>query len=326
MKRLGTTRTAAPAQLDPSGPAAGEIATLWWWMLAGATVVTILVVTLLVIPILRRRGQAPSDGDDHEDVAPALTRRWIVGLGIVMPAVVLIGVLVFSVATMRTVSRAAPAGSVVIDVVAYQYWWGAEYPGEGVTVANELHIPAGQPVELRMTSADVIHSFWVPDLQGKIDMLPDGITTLVIEADEPGMYLGACAEFCGVQHAMMNFLVVAQPPEEFAQWLVEQRAPAAPPTDEESRRGAAVFEDAGCAACHTVEGVSDAEGATTPGPDLTHVGSRRTLAADTISNTPEEMARWLRDPDAVKPGTTMPVPELTDAELADLVAYLESLR
>ncbi|MDQ3470728.1 MAG: cytochrome c oxidase subunit II [Actinomycetota bacterium] len=315
-----------PGQLDSGGPAADEIEVLWWWLLAGGTVVTILVVALLVLPMLRRRRHGgPDAADDRQDVPAAVANRWIVWLGVVMPGIVLIAVLAFSVSTMRTVSRAAPDGSVVIDVVSYQYWWAAEYPG-GVTVANEIHVPAGEPVELRLISADVIHSFWVPALQGKLDMLPDGTNTLVIEADEPGEYMGACAEFCGVQHALMNFLVIAQPPEEFAAWLEEQGAAAAEPASEAAQRGRALFVDEGCAACHTVAGVTSANEATTPGPDLTHVASRRTLAADTIANTSEELARWLRDPDAVKPGTTMPAPELTDDELADLVAYLDGLR
>ena len=181
-----------------------------------------------------------------------------------------------------------------------------------MTVANEIHIPAGEPVELTLTSADVIHSFWVPELHGKLDMLPDGPNTLVLEADEPGEYLGACAEFCGLQHAGMNFLVIAQPRAEFDAWLAAQREPAEEPAGEPPVGAASVFAAEGCAGCHEVGGRTDGEWTAQAGPDLTHVGSRRTMAADTIANTAEQMTEWLRDPDEVKEGTTMPTPELTD--------------
>ena len=173
----------------------------------------VLVIVLLVVPMVRRRRAArqPSADDDTAEVPPTLATRWIVGFGVVLTTVILIAALTMSVATMRALPRTAPAGSVVIDVVGYQYWWAAHYQAEGVTVANEIHVPVGERVELRLTSADVIHSFWVPDLHGKLDALPDGINTLVIEADEPGVYGGECAEFCGLQHANMGMVVVAQP-------------------------------------------------------------------------------------------------------------------
>jgi len=327
---LGVSSVERPGQLDPGGPAADDIATLWWGLLAAGTVIALLVAVLLVLPMVRRRRRMPDVSADHDDVPQQLANRWIIGLGVVMPGVILIAVLVFSVSTMRTVSRAAPAGSVVIDVVSYQFWWAASYPADDpdddVIVANEIHIPVGEPVELRLTSADVIHSFWAPELQGKLDMLPDGTNTLVIEADEPGEYLGACAEFCGVQHALMRFVVIAEPPDEFAAWLSAQRSPASDATADAAQRGQALFAAEDCGACHTVRGAPEAGAATMPGPDLTHVASRSTLAAATIPNTPVELARWLRDPDAVKPGTTMPAPELTADEIDDLVAYLDSLR
>ncbi len=243
---LRTSGPAVPASLDPKGPAADAVATLWWVMLVLGTAVFVLVLALLVVPIWRRRRDAGSTSDDRGDVPPALVNRWVIGFGVVMPAVLLIAVLVMSVSTMRTVSRAAPNDSVVIEVVAYQYWWSAHYQADEVTVANEIHIPTGQPVELRLISQDVIHSFWVPELHGKLDMLPDGPNTLVLEADEPGEYLGACAEFCGLQHANMGFLVIAQPPEEFAAWIEAQQRPAAEPTSEEAERGRALFVAEGC--------------------------------------------------------------------------------
>ena len=311
--------SASPSSLDPAGPGAQDIATLWWILLAGGTAVFVLVLALFVVPLLRRRRD---EAGDRDDVPAGKAARWIVWLGIVLPTVVLTGVLVVTVLTMRSVSRAAPEGSVQIEVTGYQFWWAANYPEHGVTVANELHIPVGEPVELRLTSADVIHSLWVPELHGKLDLLPETTNTLVLEADEPGIYGGECAEFCGLQHANMGFLVIAQPRDEFDAWLAAQRAPAAAPTSGQAERGEQVFLEADCGSCHTIRGVSEAG---EPGPDLTHVASRRTLASDTLDNTTANLERWLRDPEAVKVGTTMPTPDLTAEQLAALVVYLEGL-
>jgi cytochrome c oxidase subunit 2 len=316
-----------PSVLEPSGPAAEDIGVLWWFLLVVGAVVFLLVVVLLVVPMVRRwrAGGGDDRGGDRTDVPASTSSRWIVGLGVVMPTVLLVGVLVATVWTTRRISGAAPAGAVRIEVEAYQFWWSARYVDGDVTVANEIHIPAGEPVELTLTSADVIHSFWVPELHGKLDMLPDGPNTLVLEADEPGEYFGACAEFCGLQHAGMNFLVIAQPRAEFDGWLAAQRQPANEPAGEAARRGRELFAAEGCAGCHEVAGGPMASGPREAGPNLTHVGSRRTLAADTVANTPELMTKWLRDPDEVKEGTTMPAPELTDDEISDLVAYLQGL-
>ena len=247
--------SASPSSLDPAGPGAQDIATLWWILLAAGTAVFVLVLALFVVPLLRRRRD---EAGDRDDVPAGKAARWIVWLGIVLPTVVLTGVLVVTVLTMRSVSRAAPEGSVQIEVTGYQFWWAANYPEHGVTVANELHIPVGEPVELRLTSADVIHSLWVPELHGKLDLLPETTNTLVLEADEPGIYGGECAEFCGLQHANMGFLVVAQPRDEFDAWLAAQRAPAAAPTSGQAERGEQVFLDADCGSCHTIRGVSEA--------------------------------------------------------------------
>lgn len=314
-------RSTVPASLDPSGPAADSIAGLWWLLLGAGTVIFLLVMALLIIPMVRRRRDRESAVDDHhrQEVPSRLATGWIVGLGIVMTGVLLVAVLVVSVTTMRDVSRAAPAGSLRIDVVSYQYWWDVRYPDHEVTTANEINIPVGQPVEIRLTSADVIHSFWAPELHGKLDALPDGTNVLVLRADRPGVYGGECAEFCGIQHTNMGFRVVAQPLEQFDAWLAAQRQPAV-----EDRVGAEVFRAEGCAECHVIQGLT-ADVAAQPGPDLTHVASRARIASDTIDNTATNLADWLRDPGAVKPGTTMPTPDLTDEQIEQLVAYLDSL-
>ena len=307
------------------GPSADRIAGLWWLFVVLGAAVFVLVVVLLVVPMVRRRRAAAlSPPADHAD-APSFASRWIVGFGVVLPVVVLVVALWASVATMRALPR--NGDGLVIDVVGRQFWWSATYRGEQVTVANEIHIPVGERVELKLTSADVIHSFWVPELGGKLDLLPDGVNTMVIEADEPGTYGGVCAEFCGLQHAKMRFLVVAEPRADFDAWLATQRQSAAEPSTEAAVRGRDVFEQHGCAGCHAVRDATDERGARTDvaGPDLTHVASRATLAAGTVDNTTDNLTAFLRDPDAVKDGTLMPTADLTDAELADLVAYVEGL-
>jgi cytochrome c oxidase subunit 2 len=305
---------------DAPGPIAGEIAGLWWVLLALGAAVYLLVLALLAGPILRRRRGGPDPGR-RAGVPAAQATRWILAGGVVLPAVVLSAALAASVETMHDVPE-VDGDALVVDVVAHQFWWSVSYPAAGVSTANEVHIPVGVPVEVRLTSDDVIHSFWVPDLAGKMDALPDGTNTLVLLADEAGVHDGRCAEFCGLQHARMDLVVVAEPRGEFTAWLEMQASSASEPTTGATRRGADVFAASDCGRCHTISG-TEADG--TDGPDLTHVASRRALAAGTVPNTTDQLRRWLRDPDAVKEGVDMPAAELSDEDLDALVAYLESL-
>jgi cytochrome c oxidase subunit 2 len=316
----------AAAAASSRGPAAERIDELWWLLLALGTAVFVLVLVLVIAPIVRQwRARRQPPPDEHGEVPAAMASRWIVGFGVLLPTVLLSVTLAASVTTMRALPRTGDG--LVIDVVGRQFWWAATYRDEQVTVANEIHIPVGEKVELRLTSADVIHSFWVPELTGKLDLLPDGVNTLVIEADEAGVYGGTCAEFCGLQHANMRFLVVAQPAREFEAWLSTQRAPAAEPATEAAGQGRDVFQQHGCTGCHTVTEAAGPLGAQTEGagPDLTHLASRRTLAAGAVDNTTADLAAFVADPDDVKEGTLMPTAELTDDELGDLIAYLEGL-
>jgi cytochrome c oxidase subunit II len=302
-----TLQTSAPA-----GPIAREIDGLWIFMLVLGVAVFVLVVALMVIALVRR-GRDESDG--------ASERPWLVG-SVILSVSGVAAVLVATLALMGSTPEDDP-GALTIEVVGRQWWWEVRYPDHGVVTANEVHIPAGERVRLLLTSGDVVHSFWVPALAGKKDLIPEDITTLMIEADEPGTYRGQCAEFCGLQHANMGILVEAASPGDFEAWVDAQGGPAATPDTDQEVRGADVFAQAGCGRCHTVAGTG-AAGQT--GPDLTHLASRRTLAAGTLENTTDDLEAWITDPHVYKEGVAMePAPPLEDDELDALVAYLESL-
>lgn len=300
--------------LDPRGTAARELNVLFWVMVVAGTAVFVLVIALLV---RAARGRTTDDPEPRE----RRSARLVLGGGVVLPILVLVPLTVMMLVVGNRLSPRL-GDAYEITVIGHQFWWEVHYPDAGVVTANEIHIPAETTVRVRLESADVIHSFWVPQLAGKIDMIPGQTTELLIDADEPGTYLGYCAEFCGVQHARMRFLVVAQPEAEFDAWLAHQATDATPPDTEAARRGAETFAQVGCAACHSVRG-TDATG--TLGPDLTHVASRTTLGAATVPNDRGQLGGWIVDPQAVKPGNLMPPTPLTSEQLLDLIAYLESL-
>jgi cytochrome c oxidase subunit 2 len=214
-----------------------------------------------------------------------------------------------------------PHGSLSVEVIGHQWWWEIRYPELGITTANELHLPVGRPVSLSLKSADVIHSFWVPRLGGKRDLVGGKVNHLVFTVDEPGEYPGQCAEFCGASHANMRLTVIAQSPADFEAWTKRLTATPIPPSGE-AAKGHQAFLATGCVACHAIQGVA----AGVVGPNLTHVGSRKTLAGGILKNNPEDLARWLRNPPGVKPGALMPKLPLSDDQVAALVAYLGSLR
>jgi cytochrome c oxidase subunit 2 len=197
------------------------------------------------------------------------------------------------------------------------------YPASGFVTANEIHIPVGQPVRFELASEDVVHNLWVPELLGKFDLIPGKTNVTWIQADQPGEYMGLCAEYCGIQHARMRFVVIAVPPEQFAAWLDGQRQPAAAPTDSPQLRGQQVFLAADCGTCHTIAGTNIAERV---GPDLTHLASRRTLGAGSLANNRGNLAGWLLNPQSIKPGNKMPPTALSGEDLQALLAYLESLK
>lgn len=307
---------AAPSVLEPGGPAAGRVAALTWFLFATGTAVYIGVMAFLLVALFRRREQIP------EATAAQHGRRIILFAGVVFPAVILLVVYGIAIGTLRALSTPAAAEELSIHVIGHRWWWEVLYPDYGFETANELHIPVGQPVRIVLSSEDVIHSFWVPELHGKLDLLPDKVHSFWLQADEPGIYRGECAEFCGIQHAKMAFVVVAEPVDSFKAWLAQQQQPAPVPADSLAQEGQEIFLSTTCARCHTVVGTAAAGDL---GPDLTHLASRRTLGAGTLTNSLGNLGGWVSDPQHVKPGVLMPPASLTGEELQALLAYLSTL-
>ena len=242
-----------------------------------------------------------------------------------LSALILTILFVVSERTMAGLHHVASSDALTIHVKGWQWWWDVRYivGADTVVSANEIHIPTGQRVRLELTTGDVIHSLWVPNLQGKTDLVPGRTHVTWLQADQPGVSYGPCAEYCGTQHTHMTLVVVALAPAEFATWLQRERLPATTPTDAQRVEGAAVFTRAGCAYCHMVRGTNSLGKL---GPDLTHFASRRTIAAGTLENSPRHLTAWLRDPQRMKPGTRMPTTPLNARDLAAVVAYVGSLR
>lgn len=313
-----------PNVLDPRGPAAADIAVLWWVMFALGTAVFVAVTVLLIVSVVRRRtAPVAEDALAGEGFAGGSNVLMAVG-GITLPAVVVVGLMAATVVTADRVATVGnPEEALVIDVTGHKFWWDVRYPDHDIRIANEVHIPVGQPVEIRVTSKDVIHSFWIPQLGGKIDMNPGHENTLRLVAHEPGAYRGLCTEYCGVQHARMHFIAVAHEPESFEEWLADHAEPPDQPDEEGAVAGREVFVGAGCAECHTVDGVSPL---IDDYPDLTHFAERRTIAAGALDNNRGNLGGWILDPQGLKPGNRMPPANLTGEELQDLLDYLETLR
>jgi cytochrome c oxidase subunit 2 len=311
--------------LDAAGLRAHKILPLTWFTLWVSIAVCIVIAVLLWMAIRRNRTAAGTRAASIPVERGGDGLRWI-SVGLMISAVPLAVALVWTMSVLAAVAGPPENPALVLDVTARQWWWDVRYvgqvPSDGFETANEIHIPVGQPVLVRLHSADVIHSFWVPKLTGKTDVIPGMINQSWMQADAPGRYLGQCSEFCGYQHAHMQMEVVAQTPEDFAAWQAAQRQPAAPPQGEAASRGLQMLEFR-CALCHQVRGTS--AGAITA-PDLTHLMSRRTLAAGTLANTPGGLAGWIEDPQDLKPGSLMPNQFLSAQQLSDVLAYLETLQ
>ena len=316
----GLAACGMPVFHPASGPAT-RVARLGVFMVVVAGVIFVAVLAILALATRRNRDRAP----DAVDLSPR-GHGWILFGGALMPTIVLSSLFVVSLwALGRFPARAAR--ELTVQVVAHQWWWEVRYTTDSVAnqivTADEIHIPVGQPVRVLLTSRDVIHSFWVPELQGKLDLIPGDTNDLRLAADRPGTYVGVCAEYCGLQHAHMAFRIVADPPADFTRWLASQRAPATEPADSLAREGEALFVSGPCAMCHTVSGTG-AEGKVAP--DLTHVGSRRTLAAGTLVNSLGNMEAWITNAQSLKPGAKMPtMTQFTGRQLRAVATYLEGL-
>ncbi|MDQ6679318.1 MAG: cytochrome c oxidase subunit II [Acidobacteriota bacterium] len=317
--------------VDAAGLQAGKIETLWWFFLWLMTAIFLSVMAVLLLALTRRhRGieQEPLEATHRppEQTERKLTR--VVTAASVVTVLILLGLIIVSIATGKSISRLGETkNGMVVEVTGNQWWWYVRYQNDQasrtVVTANEIHIPVGRPVMIRGTSNDVIHSFWVPNLHGKRDLIPSRVTTEWIQADRPGRYRGQCAEFCGAQHAHMALWVVAETPSQFAKWMDNQRQPAAAPSNAIRQRGQDIFLNNACVFCHAVSGTR-AMGQT--GPDLTHFGSRSTLAAGTLPNTKGNLGGWIADPQNIKPGNHMATVPLKSEEVEPLLDYLESLQ
>ncbi len=321
MSRTSGLFPATLAQLDET-PAIPFDA-LFTFLMVGAVAVSVLVAGLLTASLLRSRRQ-PEAGAPRQTFG---NRNLEIGWTAI-PALVIAVIFVFTLMAMRrgpTPGTGLPDGQQPdIEVIGHQWWWEIRYPQHGgMITANEVHLPVGRRMLVQLNSADVQHDFWVPQLGQKMDMYPNKTNYIWLEAREPGTYLGACAEFCGTQHAWMRIRAVAQPPAEFDAWIAEQRDSAPLAGDGAAARGQAHFARYACGNCHAIAGAPFNGQAA---PALTNFAARQTIAAGVLENTPENLARYLRDPHEVKPGNHMPNFRLSEAEVQDLVAYLEGLR
>ena len=306
--------------LKPHSHPEHRIATLWWVMMAGAWVGFSAIVFLLFLGWLRRnRKELPFGGGDRE--ATIL----LICLGVALPIVVLTLLFVWAdIFVVKSTAAPSPRSTrMTIHVIGHQWFWEVRYPGTNAVTANEIHIPVGVPVDVIATTDDVIHSFWVPELNRKIDLIPGRENRILLEADRAGRYRGRCAEFCGLQHANMSLYVFADPPARFRAWLANMAKPARAPTTQQQKAGLAVFMSQACSGCHQIRG-TQARGQV--GPDLTHLQTRTTIAALTLRNDEVDLGNWIIDPQHAKPGNKMPGLNIPGSQLDQLLAYLGSLR
>ena len=311
--------------LEPAGIQAERISNLWWAFFAILTAIWLAVMVMLAYGLVRGRRRAAPATDERT----TRRQRIAVGSAIVASGLTLIGLATADFATGRSIASLAAShpDPLVVRVTGYQWWWEVQYEdsvaSRTFTTANEIVVPVGRPVHVRIDAADVIHSFWVPNLHGKRDLIPGYSNSIWIRADEPGMYRGQCAEYCGDQHARMALFVTAVEPDSFDVWYANQLRPAATPTNSSALRGMQVFTTGPCAVCHTIRGTG-AGGRV--GPDLTHLASRSSIGAGTLPNTRGHLAGWIVDSQGIKPGNRMPPMPLPGPDLNALLDYLETLR
>jgi cytochrome c oxidase subunit 2 len=311
--------------LNSHGVQAARIEDLWWLMFWVCSAVFVLVMVATGIAITRRKDPVGPAGPIPPESSRRMTR--VVAAAVGVTVLTLFVLLVASVSTGRAIASLSEGGGPSIKVTGHQWWWEVEYehptPSRIVKTANEIHIPVGRAVKLELSSQDVIHSFWVPNLHGKRDLIPGHSNDIWIKADRPGIYRGLCGEFCGLQHAHMGLLVIAEPQDRFDAWYGAQLQTSSLPATPSQQHGRQLVESGPCALCHTIQG-TQANG--NLGPDLTHLASRRTIAAASLPNTRGNLGGWISDPQSIKPGNRMPPVTMKSEDLQAMLDYLESLK
>ncbi len=316
--------------LNPTGPQAQNLSRLWWLFFIVCSIVFVLVMIALLLS-LRNRTREPQV-ENPPVIEPPLEqerkRRNVVISAITITVIILFVFLIASFSAGRSMTAELEhKNGLNIELTGHQWWWEVRYDDVDAsnifTTANEIHIPVGVPVTFSLKAADVIHSFWVPNLAGKKDLIPGKINTIWLQADKPGVYRGQCAEYCGLQHARMALWIVAEPQEQFNAWRQNQTQTSITPASDSQKRGQQVFLTSTCVMCHAINGTPAGSNV---GPNLTHVASRNMIAAATLVNTREHLAQWIKDSQQYKPGNRMPQNNLSDADLQSLVDYLQSLK
>lgn len=324
-----TARAETPmSYMHTFGPAGDPVTQLNWGLTAISVAVTVIIGALVLLAALRKRPPPQLDAQGRLPLGRGRGGMSWIYVGIAVTVLVLFGTTIWNVLVLSAVSKPPQQPALTVEVTAHQWWWEVSYPSDSpsqtVTTANEIHIPVGEPVLFKLKSADVIHSFWIPKLGGKTDLIPGRINRAWLQADQAGRYRGQCGEYCGAQHAHMALYVVAEAPERFAAWRDAQLAAArsAASAHDLAAHGSEVFVQH-CGVCHTVRGI-EAHGRL--GPDLTHLMSRATIAAGQLDNNRGNLYGWIAGPQRLKPGTRMPRVLLDPQELRDVVAYLETLK
>jgi cytochrome c oxidase subunit II len=313
---------------DTAGTQAERIARLAWFIIAVSTVIYVLVLAATALAVRRARSRtARGELADHDGVTEQRLGRHVL-LATAASTILLLVYVTLSARTGRALAWPINAQEpLTIEVTGHQWWWEFRYrdsvPSNWLSTSNELHIPVGRPVRVILLSNDVIHSFWVPELHGKQDAIPGHRNTTWLQADRPGVWKAHCAEFCGYQHAKMAFDVVAESPARFNQWYVSQLASAQSPTDTSAKHGQDVFMQRNCVMCHTISGT---QAGSRVGPELSHIATRPSIAAGSLPNTRENLARWILDPQLIKPGVHMPPNKLSPGDMNALLNYLETLK
>jgi cytochrome c oxidase subunit 2 len=313
--------------LDPAGPQSANINRLWWFMLVTCAVVLVLVLLVLGIALLRRSKESPTELPGKETKESDKRRTLIVGAATALTIVILFAFMVDSFLVGRGLTAELDRKQGVnIEVTGHQWWWEVRYQDVDAssifTTANEIHIPVGVPVTFTLKASDVIHSFWVPNLHGKKDLIPGKVSTIWLQADKPGVYRGQCAEYCGHQHAHMALWIFADPREQFDAWRRNQIQSAVSPVSSSQQRGQQVFLSSACVMCHAINGTAAGSNI---GPSLTHLANRNTIAAATLPNDRDHLAQWVDDSQQIKPGNRMPPNKLKPEDLQALLDYLQSL-